>query len=312
MHQSPETLRKIEAFSNSGKLPLRLRGRDFSLEDIQTIHQCTDLYFERGRTCISQAICERLDWRQPNGWLKDRACRDVLRSLSELGIIELPPLKTVYKPDRKLQPIPLMRSETLVFGKPVESFPKNIELVFAKGNPAEAVWNKLVDTYHYLGHRVAVGRSIKYLINSEFGLLGAISFSSASWRIKARDELLQKLGFPVDVHRDIVVNNSRFLILPHVVVNNLASRVLSMATRQVVVDWSRYYSIEPQLAETFVEPSRFAGTCYKAANWSSIGITKGYAKKGSSYHNSQEPKFIYIYGLNRRVRHHLQSLLMNS
>ena len=102
--------------------------------------------------------------------------------------------------------------------------------------------------------------------------------------------------------QDYSVNNSRFLILPTLQVKYFASHILSLATNKIVNDWNSYYSITPLIAETFVQPSRFEGTCYKAANWLEVGITKGYAKKGQTYRNSQEPKKIFLYGLNKRTR----------
>jgi hypothetical protein len=190
---------------------------------------------------------------------------------------------------------------------PITEFPKDLELIFVKGNEHEPIWNALIEKYHYLGHKVAVGRSIKYLVKSHDKLLGAIAFSSPAWRLDSRDLWLKKLGI-INI-RDETISNTRFLILPNVKVPNLASRVLSLATQKVVKDWSWYYSITPLMAETFVQPSLFDGACYKAANWVEIGSTKGYAKKGSSYHNSQEPKIIFLYGLTRQLRHKMEKLL---
>ena len=97
--------------------------------------------------------------------------------------------------------------------------------------------------------------------------------------------------------------------MPFVNVPNLASYILAKATKQIVKDWMEYYLVEPLVAETFVQPSRFSGGCYKAANWTEIGMTKGFAKRGSSYRNSQEPKKIFLYGLNNKVRSKMQSLI---
>lgn len=309
MHQSTETINQIKSYYYSGQLPLYIRGRFFGLREIRIIHQCIEANFEAGRTKISKEVCERLSWRQPNGWLKDRACRDVLRHLANLGLVELPPSKVQRGRDHNREYETTDYLQEFDLETPIISFPKKIVLEFAKSNKAEILWNQLVDRYHYLGHKVSVGRTIKYLIRSEDKLLGAISFSSATWHLNARKKILSELGYPPETHLDIVINNTRFLILPNVTVEHLASKLLSIATKQVVADWTWYYSIEPQFVETFVEPSRFDGTSYKAANWIEIGKTRGYAKKGASYYNSQEPKAIYIYGLNKQNRRHLKSLL---
>jgi hypothetical protein len=271
--------------------------------------RCVKEHYSDGRTRISEAVCYRLGWRQPNGWLKDRACRDALRQLEQLHILKLPP--RLANPTNKKLPAddPIRRKLLRGIVTKVLVMPATIELELAKGNAAERVWNALVEKHHYLGHRVLVGRCLKYLIRGDGKLIGAISFSSPAWKLAVRDKLLQQLGLMGPGGRDVVINNSRFCILPQVRVPHLASRVLAYATRQVTLDWSKYYSIEPRLAETFVEPKRFEGTCYRAANWNEIGMTNGYAKLGASHHNSQKPKMIFVYGLTRAYRRKLAEVV---
>jgi Domain of unknown function (DUF4338) len=271
--------------------------------------RCAAEHYSEGRTRISEVVCIRLGWRQPNGWLKDRACRDVLRRLDRLHLLRLPsPLASPQ--NRKLPANDPKRKELLRdIGTPVFAMPHKIELEFAKGNPAECLWNALVEKHHYLGHRVQVGRCLKYLIRGDGKLIGAISFSSPAWKLGVRDELLKQIDLSSPRLRDIVINNSRFCILPKVRVPHLASRVLAQAARQVAADWFQFYSIKPLIAETFVEPNRFEGTCYRAANWNEIGLTTGYAKVGSTHHNSQKPKMIFLYGLTRAYRRRLATLV---
>jgi hypothetical protein len=283
--------------------PIVLRGRTFNAEDLAVIRRCIDAHFDRGRTFISQVICEELGWKQPNGWLKDRACRDVLIRLERMGVVTLPPTLVPRKPQsQKPRPTSLSSAYDIT---PVTDFPANITLEFAKGNDAEKVWNEVVDRHHYLGHKIAVGRCIKYLVRTETTLLGAVAFSSPAWRIEARDRLLRRLGINAADLRDKVINNSRFLILPNVRVPNLASRVLALTTTRIVKDWTDYYCLVPQVAETFIQPSLYNGTCYKAANWVEVGATKGFMKSGGVHRNSQEPKHVLLYGLNRRMRRNL-------
>lgn len=302
---------KLAKLRQQGALPLTIRGRRFTYRGLRTIMRCVAQHYHEGRTRISEVICIRLGWRQPNGWLKDRACRDALRRLEKLRLIKLPgrldgdrtesDSRRVFNADNHALPRGLL--------KPVTAMPENIELEFAKGNEAEPIWNALVDKYHYLGHRVQVGRCLKYLIRGDGQLLGAISFASPAWKLAIRDELMRQLGFPKEAKaRDVVINNSRFLILPKVRVPHLASRVLAAATRKAAEDWRWFYSIEPLIAETFVEPRRFEGTCYRAANWIEIGTTSGYAKVGASHHNSQQPKTMFVYGLTREHRRRLPEL----
>ena len=281
--------------------PITLRGRKFTASSLGAVKSCVKKYSKYGRTRISKEICIRLKWKQPNGWLKDRACRDVLIQLEALRVIKLPKSKKktkVEKKDNKTKP----NFGNYIADANFSEIPENIEFVLAKSNKEEQIWNYLVEKYHYLGHKVIVGRCLKYLIVSSNIILGAIAYSSPAWRLGTRNQILLKMGFTPDDIMNKVINNSRFLILPTVKVQNLASKLLSLSINKVVTDWTWYYSIEPLVAETFVQPSKFYGTSYKAANWLEIGITKGYAKSGMSYHNSQEPKKIYLYGLNNQTR----------
>lgn len=271
------------------------------------IRRLTKRYFEKGRTFISKEVCKALNWRQPNGWLKDRACRDVLLQLAKLRFIKLP-ISKIRRGTKKIlvnkQPILNSDSDLIQITK----YPEMIALEFAKGDQKELIWNSIVQQYHYLGHRVVVGRCLKYLIKADNILVGGICFSSSVWHLESRNKLLSKIIDPKDI-RDLVINNSRFLILPNVKIPNLASTILSLATKRIVVDWENYYAITPQFAETFVEPSKFLGTCYKASNWIEVGVTKGYAKQGASFHNSQKPKQIFLYGLTKVSRKKLASVI---
>ena len=307
MTEEMSPVEKTIALKEEGGLPIKLRGKKFRLYELRVIHQCIQKYFERGRTQISKEICKKLEWRQPNGWLKDRACRHVLLRLEDRGLVKLPERlvssggNQAKSEERERKHLKNFDLETSVTEMPAE-----INFEFAKGNQAEEVWNEFVDEFHYLRHNVVVGRCLKYLVRGDGKrVVGAISFSSPSWRLKERDQLLGKLDFSREEIHQYVINNNRFLILPFVEVSNLASRVLSMATDKVVEDWTQYYAMRPKVAETFVQPSRYEGTCYEAANWMNVGTTKGYAKKGRAHHNSQEPKRIYLYGLSRKTRREL-------
>lgn len=157
----------------------KLRGKIFSNSEIEIIKSVVEKYFDKGRTFISKQICEEINWKQPNGWLKDRACRDVLNELNRLDILKLP--EPIIKKTSKLIP-----QKEIVFE--FDSFDEisiNIELKFAKGNSLEPVWNSLIKQFHYLGHSVLVGKCIKYLIYCNDVLIGAISFSSPVKNVNA-------------------------------------------------------------------------------------------------------------------------------
>ena len=285
--------------------PVVIRGRKLTAATLGTIKQCVAANYDRGRTHISVVVCRRLRWRQPNGWLKDRACRDLLLRLEARGIIELPPPRN--KQSRQRRSARLGRS---IF-KGTDHIQGDLMLVWAKGNQFELVWNRLVNECHYLGHRVIVGRCIKYLVKQDDKIIAAISFSSPAWGLENRNKILSELGIPPWELRDLVINNSRYLLLSQKGTANLASRILAFATSRIADDWQKYYGVRPYVVETFVEPTRFEGTCYKAANWILVGGTRGFRKKGNAHVNSQLPKLLFLYGLNSRVRSQLFALNTN-
>jgi hypothetical protein len=279
------------------KYPLTLRGRTFTRAEVLEIQKCVKNFFNCGRTRISMEVCRRLCWQQPNGWPKDRACRDVLVKLEKAGLVRLPERRKGSRTPAAANP----KLRTRFSYKQIVSA-DGIALEFAKGNAAEKIWNALVSAHHYLGHRIIVGRCLKYLIKYRGVTAGAIAFSSSAWRVETRDKALREMGVTSEEARNCVINNSRFLILGTAQVRNFASQVLSLSTRQVAHDWAEFYSVKPVIVETFVLPSKFNGTCYKAANWVEVGLTKGYAKRGTCHVNSQEPKRVFLYGLNRKIR----------
>lgn len=286
-----------------------IRGKRLRYGDVRRIQRCVESHGHLGRTQISQMLCRRFAWLQPNGWLQERASRDILRRLEAMNLLKLPKSLLSYKSKQSRAPAKPQFFEAGDFSKTVQEMPSAISLELAKGTASEAAWNELIDKYHYLGHRIVVGRCLKYLILGDGSIIGAIAFSSPAWRLKARDILLGLLGLAGDDLHDRVINNSRFLIAPNIRVKHLASRILAMATRIAASDWEAFYSVRPLLAETFVQPSRFAGTSYLAANWRQIGFTKGYAKTGNAHHNSQEPKHLFVYGLSRKIRNKLDRIL---
>jgi len=165
------------------------------------------------------------------------------------------------------------------------------------------LWNELVARYHYLGYRPLPGAQIRYLVRHQERLLGALGFGAAAWKVAARDSFIGWTSDRRAARLHLVVCNARFLILPWIHVPNLASRVLSLAARQVCRDWPALYGYQPVLLETFVERQRFAGTCYKAANWLYTGQTKGRGKLDRYHRHSVPVKDVYLYPLNRNFRH---------
>src|SRR3989337_4559159 len=151
-------------------------------------------------------------------------------------------------------------------------------------------------------HGKLYGKQIRYLIRSEsFGWIGALAFSSAAWRLRAREEWIGWNEENRLKYLNRIVCNSRFLIVPQVKVKNLASHVLSMSMRQMKKDWAGQEGIEPVLVETFVEKGRFLGTCYQAANFQHVGTTQGRGRQDVGNEYALPVKDIYLYPLQSDV-----------
>ncbi len=276
---------------------LKFRGRIFDSNELKVIEQVTKESYAEGRSAISRQICENINWRQPNGWLKDRACRDVLLHLDHEGIIKLPP------PKIERTRISSKEVGNIIEGQRFSNMPL-IEYYFrpqikmVKGTADEKIWNELVKVFHYQSYSVIVGNNIKYMAFYDDIPVACIGWGSAAWSVEVRDKWLQdNLGWTrKDVISNLpkIINNVRFLILPWVKVRNLASTILSMMEKVVKNDWYSYYNIQPILLETFVEQARFYGTCYKAANWTYVGVTKGNAKKGNSWTTHNNIKEVFL------------------
>lgn len=160
----------------------------------------------------------------------------------------------------------------------------------------ESFWNHLVQQYHYLGYESVIGGRIKYLITLGKLLIGAISFCSGAFKLGPRDKFV---GWDENTrleHIASLLNNNRFLILPWIKVKNMASKILSLSLKRVRNDWKEQYGVEPSLVETFIDTKRYRGTCYIAANWTYLGLTKGFKRQGNTfvYHGNEKGIFVRV------------------
>jgi hypothetical protein len=273
------------------------------MQDIRFIQALISEHYQRGRSHISKLLCESWQWVQPNGKLKEYAARDLLLRLQEQGLIELPPRlrpKNNLK-QKSFSQIPFFVQEP-VHGSVGEHGRPSIERVNSQDG---YLWDYLVFHYHYLGLPKLVGEHIKHLVYIQGQVVACLSWASAAWKVKDRDQFI---GWQEPTRRrnlSLVANNSRFLILPWVKVKYLASTALALSIRRLRADWEKTYGHPIYLAETFVDISRFEGTCYRAANWLCVGQTQGSAKKGNAYCYHGQPKAIYLYPLHRHFRRYL-------
>jgi hypothetical protein len=178
-----------------------------------------------------------------------------------------------------------------------------------EGTPLAKLWNEYVARYHYLGLGMLVGPHVRYLVESDHGWLAALGFCAAAWAVRPRDEWIGWTREQRQAGLRYIVNQSRFLILPWVRSKNLASRLLGLSARWLLRDWEARYRIRPRLLETFVDGQRFAGTCYRAANWLHVGRTQGRGKLDRENRYALPIKEIFLYALHRRARQSLHDFL---
>jgi hypothetical protein len=274
-------------------------GRYFDEATIGRIQAAVDAEPQISRRALSRQVCDWMEWRSPNGALQEMSARKALGALDREGVIHLPAPSRGHAFER---PHPTAPTEALpiatVQGSLEELGP--IELVAVSGRDRERsrLWNGLLDAYHELGAGPLCGAQLRYLVGCErYGWLGAVAFSSATWRLAAREQWIGWSDRARRANLGRVILNSRFLVLPTVEVPNLASHVLGQALGQVGPDWSGRYGVEPVLVETFVDPQHYRGTSYQAANWIRVGET---AARQAPYPNgkgSSGPKDIYLYPL---------------
>ena len=170
------------------------------------------------------------------------------------------------------------------------------------GRARHELWDYLLDHYHYLGRPTLVGEHLKQLVFIDGQVVGCLGWASAAWKIAPRDRYIGWTAASKRTRLHLLSNNVRFLIVPWVRVAHLASKVLALSVRGLAGHWQQRYGHGLVLAETFVDCARFAGTCYRAANWTCVGETQGHAKRGNAYHRHGVVKGIYLYPLERHWR----------
>jgi len=280
---------------------LILRGRPVTSQDLNLIRSLVDQYQQQGRTFISKELCRIWNWHQPNGALKDMACRELLRRLEQKGLITLP-LKKIdidrrYR-KRSLQGLP--HETDLLTGRLKEFLP--IDLRMVRGSPQEALHNSLIHQYHYLGYRQIVGPCLKYMAYIQKRPIACLSWGAAAWKVACRDQFIGWSPSSRSKNLSLIVNNTRFLILPWVRMPYLASHLLSQNIKMLASDWYRWYHYAPVLLETFVDTERFWGTSYRAANWIWVGRTQGRGKNDRDHQKHLPVKEVFVYPMKKEFR----------
>ena len=296
--------------SDLPRVPISLRfyGRLFSGQELHLIEEIAHDYAGLAVTEMARTLCELLDWKRLNGRLKDQECRQLLEHLRAQGWLRLPSLRNSGpRGPRQIQLTEASAPQARVEGSAGELEPLEFEVV-EKGK-ASQLWTELIERHHYLRYRVPVGATVRYLVRSSqkgAGVLACLLWSSPAWKMAARDEWIGWNAEQRARNLQLIVNNSRFLILPWVHIKGLASKILAQSARQLSIDWEHRYGCRPLLLETLVDAQKFRGTCYRAANWIRVGQTSGRGRMDREHKaDGQAVKDIYIYPLTSNTRQRL-------
>jgi hypothetical protein len=260
----------------------KYRGRTITGADLEFVRRLISENPGLSRRALSSRLCEAWNWRQSNGALCDMVCRGLMLKLHRAGHVELPPVRQVNpnplgrRNAERRKPVPVLVDQT-----PLESTLAGIrplEFHQVRRTLEEKLFNSLLDRYHYLGYTQPVGEHLKFVIYAQDRPIACMGWSSAPRHLGPRDRFI---GWSAEARRKnirFLAYNTRYLLLPWVRVEYLASHILGCMARLLPIEWERVYGHSIYYLETFVDPGRFRGICYRAANWKVLGLTKGRGK----------------------------------
>jgi Domain of unknown function (DUF4338) len=287
---------------------LRYRGRNIQTKDVESIQKLIATGVASRRE-LSQRVCRLWGWVQANGKLCDATCRGLLLALHRAGHITLPAPQWTSSRPRRRPGVPQQPVE--VDTTPVRGLLRDlggVELREVRYGADEQLVNGLVQQYHYLGYVQPVGERLKYLVTAQGRPIACFCWSSAPRHLGPRD---RHIGWSAEVRKanlHLVAYQTRFLILPWVQVPHLASHLLGRVSRRLSADWERAYAHPVLFTETFVDPTRYRGTCYRAANWVLMGRTTGRGKNDQTKRPNRSLKDVWGYPLVPNFRERLCGL----
>jgi hypothetical protein len=292
---------------------LRYRGREVTEREVDFLRDLIAAHPGAARSALSRRVCEAWGWRQPNGQLRDMVCRGLMLALHRAGHIELPPPR-----QNRANPLgckgaerkrPSTEEAKALDSSPIQSRLSELQpLCFrqVRRTAEEGLVNGMIEAYHYLGYVQPVGEHLKFLVRAREGRpVACFIWSSAPRHLGPRD---RHIGWSPEVRRvnlRLVAYNTRYLILPWVKVPHLASHLLGRMTRMLPMEWERVYGHPVHFAETFVDPERYRGTCYLAANWVLLGRTTGRGKNAPTWRPTRSIKEVWGYAMTKGFRERL-------
>ncbi len=283
-----------------------MQGRKVSGGDIDLIRGLLSEHPGWGRTRLSEEVCRRWDWRNGRGQIKDMAARTLLLKLERCGHVRLPPRRRPSSNGLRNRRVPLVAHTS----EPIrcalhELRPLALNVVEPRSADLR-LFNCLLSRYHYLGHRNTVGENIRYLVRDCTGrVVACVLFGSAAWKCAPRNAWIGWGASARERNLQGLTNNTRLLVLPWVEVPHLASHLLGSLARRIRADWQAKYCHPVHALETFVDRSRFRGTCYQAANWMRLGRTQGRSRNDRQNCIHTSVKDVYLYPLIQEFRREL-------
>jgi hypothetical protein len=287
-------------------LDIKYQGKTVTTEDIDFINKLIEENPNDSRHSLSKKLCREWNWVQPNGTLRDMFCRSFMLHLERAGYIKLPekrctppnPLANRVKPSR------VDVDQSPINAKLKELKPLEIKQV--RRTSAEKLYNGLIAHYHYLGYCHPIGEHLKYIVYSNGRPIACLAWSSAVRHLGSRDKFIGWTGEVRKKRLHLIAYNTRFLIVPWVKVEHLASHLLGLMARRLPVDWESIYNHPIYLLETFVDTEKFEGTCYRAANWIYLGVTTGRGKNDQTNKPNRSLKAVWCYPLCKNFREVMQ------
>ena len=288
--------------------PLSFRHRLISDEDLVFIRQLIAEHPQSSRRNLSEKLCQAWNWVQANGALRSMVCRSLMLMLHRRGLIELPPVRQLSRNPlaERSAPVAVISDEV-----PLCSILADLgalEIRQVRRTPEEALFNGLLQQHHYLGYTQPVGEHLKYMVFAGERPIACMAWSSAPRHLGSRDRFIGWSAQARLKNIRLLAYNTRFLILPWVTVPHLASHLLGRIAKRLSADWQTVYAHPIYFVETFIDPQRFAGTCYRAANWTVMGLTTGRGKDAPTKEVNRSIKQVLGYPLVRDFRQRLSQL----
>jgi len=288
--------------------PLSYRHRVITDDDLVFIRRLIAEHPELSRRGLSIKLCEAWNWAQANGALRDMVCRGMMLMLHRQGLIELPALRQVGRSSRGAAKKPQAPSIDATPLSPSLAELGLLEIRQVRRTPEEALFNALMHQHHYLGYTQPVGEQLKYMVFAGERPIACMAWSSAPRHLGSRDRFIGWSSQARLANVRLLAYNSRFLILPWVTVPHLASHLLGRIAKRLSADWQAVYAHPIYFLETFIDPQRFRGTCYRAANWTLLGHTTGRGKDAPTRAANRSIKQVLGYALVKDFRQRLARL----